>query len=484
MAAHALSAAGIKTLLLERGGWARRDDLDWDQWNILVEQSYRSESPLLVKQYRDRQHRKTYSNEVVGGGSVFYGAASLRLRENDFAGWPITYADLESYYTRAEAQLGVHGQAGRDRCEAPRSEDYPFASIELTRPAQRIYEAARKLGYQPFKIPLAINFRNQERPLCIRCITCDGFPCKIEAKNDLATTLLREAQDFGLQIMPGIIAGRLVEEKGRIAAVECIDKSTRKTFSLSSKLVILSAGTLHSPAILLRSNLEGYEHHKLIGRFLMRHCNSVVSGFFPFRTNPEQIFHKQLCFTDFYEDRREEFGTAVGVIQDVYTPSAEVIGHFAPRGLRWLAALAAPFLQNLLCIAEDDPQFDNAVGLAAEKDAYGLELVKLTHRYTENDCERRDYLIDKAKKVLKAGGGLTSYVRMIPSFSHAVGTLRFGRSPQESVLDENCRFWGVDNLFVLDGSFLPTSGGVNPSLTIAANAFRVSDHIIEHFHRG
>ncbi len=480
-AAHVLARAGIKTVLLERGGWPKRDELDWDQREILIQQRYRIEAPLLVRQYGDQAFKRMYTNQVVGGMSVFYGGASLRLRERDFDQWPLDYADLENYYTRAEHLLGIHGEAGQDPHEPARSADYPFASAALAQPAQRLYDAARKIGYKPFKIPLAINFSDPARPLCIQCATCDGFPCKIQAKNDLTTTLLREAQEYGLRIVAGVIVARLAEKNGRIRSVECIDKKTGKTFSLSAKLVIVGAGALYSPAILLRSGLEKFAQHPFVGRFLMRHCNGVVGCVFPFKTNPEKVFHKQLCCTDFYEDRREQFGTAVGIIQDIYTPGTEVIGHFAPRGLRKLAGLFSPYMQNLLCIAEDDPQFDNAVGLATERDGYGLELPEITHRYTRHDYQRRDYLVDRAKKILRAAGGWISFIYEIDSFSHAVGSLRFGHGPHDSVLDENCRFWGVDNLFVVDGSFMPTSGGVNPSLTIAANAFRVGDYIAAHY---
>ena len=479
-AAHALAQAGMKTVLLERGNWAKRDELDWDQREILIQQRYRSAAPMLVRQYEERIGKKMYANEVVGGMSVFYGGASLRLRERDFGAWPLDYADLEEYYTRAEQLLGVHGEIGQDPHEPTRSAAYPFSSAALTRPAQRLYEAARKVGYKPFKIPLAINFSDRARPLCIQCTTCDGFPCKIEAKNDVSATLLRQGQACGLRIVTGVIVARLTEEKGRIKSVECIDKETGKKFSLSAKVVIIAAGALHSPAILLRSELEKFAQHCFIGRFLMRHCNSVVSSIFPFKTNSEKVFHKQLCYTDFYEDRRDKFATAVGIIQDIYTPGAEVIGHFAPRGLARLAGFFSHYMQNLLCIAEDDPQFDNSVNLARTRDDYGLELLEVTHRYTRDDYERRDYLIARAKKILRAAGGWFSYIYNIDSFSHAVGTLRCGDSPDDSVLDSNCRFWGIENLFVVDGSFMPSSGGVNPSLTIAANAFRVSDYIMGH----
>ena len=481
MAAYALAKAGLKTLLLERGSWAKRDVLDWNPRTILLEQRYKSRSPIVVKQGNDRDFSLLYPNEVVGGLSVFFGGASLRLREKDFTAWPISYAELEPYYCKAEQLLEVHGESGQDICEPFRSEDYQSGSIELTRPAKRISAAASRLGYHPFKIPLALNFQNTVRTMCIKCNTCDGFPCKIEAKNDLATTVLPKAQRFGLEIMSGIIVTRLVHNNDRITEVECLDTTSQRRFSIAAKVVVLSAGALHSPAILLRSNLEMNENHRFVGRFLMRHCSAVVTGLFPFETNPESVFHKQLCLTDFYEDFREKFGTATGVIQDIYTPAPEIVRHFAPWGLKWLTGVAAKYAQNLLCIAEDDPCFDNAVSLSNQRDPYGLEIVEVTYHHTRNDYGRRDYLIDLARRILREAGALGSRIYPLSTFSHAMGTLRFGRTPQESVLDSHCQFWGFENLFVLDGSFMPTAGGVNPSLTIAANALRVADYLVANF---
>ena len=237
---------------------------------------------------------------------------------------------------------------------------------------------------------------------------------------------------------------------------------------------MLAAGALGSPALMQRSGCD----HPLIGRFLMRHCNGVASYIFPFRTNPAQVFHKQVCFADFYEDMRAELGTAVGMIQDIYTPAAAVFRDHTPFGLKTLAGLAAGYMQNLLCIAEDDPQVDNRVGLADETDGLGMELVTVEHDYSAADVCRRDYLLGKAGAVLRRAGGLLRYRYMIDSFSHAVGTLRCAATPEEGVLDADCRYWGADNLYVADGSFMPASGGVNPSLTIAANALRVAERIL------
>ena len=250
-----------------------------------------------------------------------------------------------------------------------------------------------------------------------------------------------------------------------------------------ASIYVIGAGAIQSSAILLRSGLERYPQRRLIGRYLMRHCNAVVSAGFPFRTNPEQTFHKQVCITDFYDDFRERSGLAAGVVQDIYTPSRSVLKHFAPRGMKTLAGLASAYLQNLLCIAEDEPRYENGVGLSSEADRYGVAIPKVVHQYTGDDCERRDYLVGKASRILKQAGGILSYAYKLDSFSHAVGGVRFGDDPNESVIDPYCRFWDIDNLYVVDGSFMPTSGGVNPSLTIAANAMRVAEAIRHEFVR-
>lgn len=477
-AAYTLAQAGLKVLLLERGNWAKRDATDWNQRRILLEQRYKNPDPLLVDQYK-RGNQPLYLNQTVGGMSVFYGGASLRLRPADFDRWPLTYAALEPYYARTEDLLDVHGQSGENRYEPPRSTDYPHPSPALTLPAQRIYTAAQHLGWTPCRIPLAINFNGNDRNHCIQCNTCDGFPCRIKAKNDLGVTLLHKAQQHGLEIMTGTIATRLQKKGGRITAVECINQQTQHHFSIQAKVFVLAAGALQSPAILLRSGID----NPFVGRYLMRHCNSISTGIFPYHTNPQQIFHKQLYFADFYEDMRPQLGTAVGIIQDIYTPSPDIIHHFAPWGSKRLAMTISPYMQNLLCIAEDEPQAQNKITLGRNKDTFGLEQIQVKHLYSPDDYKRRNYLIKRSRKILRRAGAFFCWTYKIDSFSHAVGSLRFGSSPAESALDPLCRFWSLDNLFTLDGSFMPTSGGVNPSLTIGANAFRVADHIATDFDR-
>ena len=352
LTAYILAKAGLQTVLVERGGWAQRDELDWNQREILLKQRYRSKAPLLVKQYGAVDYEPLFSNEVVGGLSVFYGGASLRLRKTDFAAWPIDYEELEPFYSQAEQLLMVHGESGADLDGPPRSQPYPKPSPLLSPPAERIYKAAKRLGYAPFKIPLAINFTDPGRRLCIKCNTCDGFPCRIEAKNDLTVTVLKRAQEFGLEIVAGAIVAELQADRGKVDRVVFVGKESKERFSVGAGIVLVGAGALYSPGLLQRSGLGS--DHRFFGRCLMRHCNAVASYLFPRATNPDNLFHKQLCFTDFYEDLRPAHGTAVGVIQDIYTPSPDVLYHYAPSGLKRLASLASRRIQNLLCIAEKE----------------------------------------------------------------------------------------------------------------------------------
>ena len=480
LAAYRLAEAGARVLVLERGRWPHRDEGDWNPRAILSDLRYRGKTPLAVRQLGDRRFRPLPMNETVGGMSVFYGGASLRLRPRDFDRWPIAYGDLEPSYSAAERLLGVHGAAGADPREPPRCGPYPFPSIPWSAPAERIRRAGEGLGFRPFPIPLAINFSGADGPQCVRCNTCDGFPCAIDAKND-AAGILRRAAGKGLSVRPGVVVSKLRLRGAKVVGADCLDQESGEAVSFEAPLFVLAAGALGSPAVLLRSGLgrDGTGEPRP-GRFLMRHCNAVVAGLFPFRTNPEQVFHKQVCFTDFYEEQRERDGLAVGVIQDIYTPDADVVRRAAGRLTG--AFLATPLvhrLQNLLCVAEDEPDPENRVSLADETDAFGMQRIRVEHRYRKADQDRLALLVRRARKILRAAGALATHVWPISSFSHAVGTLRMGSAGDGAAVDATGRVHGLDNLFVTDGSVFPASGGVNPSLTIAAGALRIAEGIVD-----
>ena len=289
--------------------------------------------------------------------------------------------------------------------------------------------------------------------------------------------------EHGLLLRPNTIATKLIHENGKITRVTGYDKSENKHVSFTGKLIILAAGTLASPHLLLASGLEKYNPGgDVIGRYLTRHCNAIAFGFFPKKPNPKNEFHKQIGIHDFYFGHASIKNPAgkLGSMQQLQTPPIGLVHSIVPRPFGHLLGLGVPHLTGLLVMAEDQPQYDNHVAVEFNTiDQFGLPQLLVTHHYTKRDYAARAALLQKAGEILKKAGALFCYLHKIKTFSHAVGTVRMGEDAKTSALDQYCQFRGVDNLFVIDGSFMPTSGGLNPSLTIAANALRASEYIIK-----
>lgn len=496
-----LARAGVKVLVLERGRWVDRDETAWDPMAIHIDRRYKGTTPYKIA--ARGKHKLTYPDDTVGGKSIFYGAASFRLRREDFCptegldgtdrsarppgDWPIRYDDLEPFYDAAERIIGVAGVVRVDPTEPPRRSEYPTKPPPYGTSAQRIAEAATDLGLRPFPIPLAINFQGDHgRPRCIMCMTCDMFPCKICAKNDLAVTLLPQAKRHGAQIRDRTVATQLVTEGRRVRKVECRNLKTGETYSVTCDLCVLSGGAIASAALLLASDLNEIEPNgRLIGRYLMCHCSGIVIGIFPFKTNPERQFHKQVAITDFYfgHPKKPRWGWW-GMIQALQTQPPELMEQISPypAALNVIAGRTVPYHAYLLCIAHELPNFENRVDLdPTATDAWGMPLARVSHTYARHDLRARRALYREAARILRRAGSLMRVRMPIHSYSHAIGTCRFGTNADEAVLDPWCGFFGVPNLFVVDGSFFPSSGGVNPSLTIAANGLRVGRHIVDHW---
>ena len=488
MAARELVAAGWRVCMVERGGWVERGAHNWDpDGAFTMTPHYGADSA-----YRVRQGRRWATQSLctcVGGPSVFYGGASFRFRERDFdpdpeiagatgAEWPLDYAELELFYTEAERILGVAGTAGEDPTEPPRSAPYPHPPMPLAAASRRIADAARSLGLHPFRIPLAISAES-----CRACTTCDAFACAVGAKNDVATRVIPGLLAEGMELRAETVAVRVVVEGGRAAGVECVARATGDRVLLLAGTVVLAAGALATPHLLLASGAErANPAGAAVGRYLMRHCNAMTYGVFPRRPNPAGEHHKQVALHDFYWG--DPAGGAppgkLGNLQQVMTPPAGLLAHVLPNPVARMLAPAVEHLTGLLAVAEDQPRPENGVEIdTADTDAFGLPKLRVTHRYTPRDLAARAALVRRAKRILRrAGAGLTVTWK-VSTFSHAVGTVRMGPDERTAPLDRWCAFRGVENLYVVDGSVMPTSAGVNPSLTIAANALRVGRHLAE-----
>ena len=488
MAAHELLRAGARVVMVERGDWVRRGPHNWAPGAVgTLTPHYSLDTPYRVLEGGEAPFMGAFT--CVGGPSVFYGGVSLRFRTHDFApapeivgdsgaAWPFDYRELEPWYARAERVIGVAGEGGDDPTEPPRSAAHPQPSGALTPTSRRIWEAARGLGLHPFRLPLAFNHaRTAERAPCAACGTCDLFACAIGAKNDLATAVLPPLLARGLSLCRRTVAVRLRARSGRVREVECVDRDTGRRTRIAASVFVLAAGALASPHLVLASGLERESPAPAaVGRYLMRHWNAVVGGFFPKRADPEGQFHKQVGIHDFYFGHPEvnEPSGKLGGLQQLATPPAELLKAHLPAGVGLALQPLVPRITGLLAIAEDQPRRENGVAIAASgHDRFGLPQLLVTHRYTARDRAAGRALVGQARRLLRRAGALATRVHEIRSFSHAVGTLRMGRDAGTSPVDPEGRFRGLENLYVADASVFPTSAAVNPSLTIAACALRL-----------
>ncbi|MEP7382283.1 MAG: GMC family oxidoreductase [Gemmatimonadota bacterium] len=488
MAALPLVMAGERVLMLERGEWVERGPQNWEIGSAHeLSEHYCPDAPYRVDDAR--VPRSGGSFHCVGGPSVFYGGVALRFREEDFAPgaaivgnsgaeWPFGYAELAPYYDWAESLLAVAGDDRSDPTAPARHAPYPQRPADFTPPAQRVAAAARRLGLNPFPLPLAINYSSSDdRAPCALCCTCDGFACAISAKNDLATGLIPMLQSAGLELRAGTAAVRLTVDGTRVSGVTVVDRRSGRSETLRAARVILAAGTLATPHLLLASGIEQHSTAPdAVGRYLTRHNNLLTLGVFSRRPNPGKQFHKQVAIHDFY------FGAPgvdpaigkLGCIQQITAPGPEFVRRILPPPLGLIAAIGVPHVLGLLAIAEDQPLDSNRLFVDhGTRDALGLPTLHIRHRYTARDVAAGRALVAQSRRILREAGALFSIVHDLRSFSHAVGTVRMGPDERTAPIDERGRFRGLDNLYVADGSVFPTSGGVNPSLTIAANALRI-----------
>ena len=497
MAAWPLVHAGLNVLMIERGPWVKRGPGNWEPAGTLFRTPYFNGGSEFYA-HTQKGRNLTASCSCVGGASVFYGGVSLRFRERDFipdpeivtnsgSRWPFSYEQLRPYYLAAERILHVAGVAGLDPTEPRREQDYPAEPSGLSEVSKRIGEGARSLGLRPFPLPLAMMFASngsgpRGRSACQQCGTCDTFACAVGAKNDVATQVLPTLMTRGLDLLPETAVTRLVMEAGRIARVECLDRTDGSRRTFTADRFLLAGGAISSAHLLIASGVhEQNPAGDSVGRYLTRHCAAIVYGGYSWIPNHADQFHKQLGIHDFYFGDPDGSGPVgkLGGIQQVQTPSMGTVEAVVPRILNPLLRPLVTRSTGLLALAEERPQYANRVSVdLSETDEVGLPRLIVEHEYSDRDYAARQQLIDRAKQIHRSAGSPVQHTHRIDTFSHALGTVRMGDDPARDPLDADCRFRGVDNLFVVDGSALPTGGGVNPSLTIAANALRAGDRIV------
>jgi len=489
--AYRLAPTGKRILLIERGEYVPREARNWDTAAVVRDGCYNNAENWLDASGKEFQPGTHY---FVGGNTKFYGAALLRMRREDFGeirhrdgvspAWPIGYDDLEPYYTRAERLYQVHGERGSDPTEPPASAPYPHPAVSHEPRIRKLSDDLKRLGYRPFPLPVGIRLdeRNPRTSPCIRCATCDGHPCPVNAKADAQVMCVDPALEHGnVSLLTGAFVSRLeTDASGRtVTGVEVRKDGEISTYR--ADVVVVSCGAINSAALLLRSandrHPEGLANGSgQVGRNYMCHVNSVMLAISR-EPNPT-VFQKTLGINDFYFGA-DDWGFPMGHISFVGKTDANVLAAGAPAVVPgWTLAKMAQHSLDFWLTSEDLPRPDNRV--TVEKDG------RIRLSYRPNNLEGHERLKAKLRDML---GHIGCEKHLIPrhayigkriplaGVAHQNGTLRFGTDPRSSVLDLDCKAHELDNLYVVDGSLFPSSSAVNPALTIMANALRVGDHL-------
>ncbi|HEY5617993.1 MAG TPA: GMC family oxidoreductase [Vicinamibacterales bacterium] len=479
--AHALSDSGARILVLERGDFVPREEENWSPEAVWKHLRYRVRERWID---RSGQEFQPYTHYCVGGNTKFWGSVLYRLRREDFQAmehldglspeWPIDYDTLEPYYDRAERLYHVRGQHGVDPSEAPRR-PFPYEAVPHARIMSEIVEQLRQQGLNPSSLPLGLLRLGQEGG-CVLCSTCNSFPCKIHAKSDAEACCIHEAvRRPTVTLWTNALARRLVADScGR--KIEAVDvERNGKMVRVEAPLVIVSCGAVNSAALLQRSTHAKHPNglansSGLVGRRYMAHLATMMQSFHPFRQN-DTVFQKTVGLNDFY--LRGPDGYPLGQIQSqgrTHGVMAQTVAPWIPlwayhawvsRGVDWLV------------MSEDLPRNDNRV--MVESDG------RIRLHYRPNNMTAHNRLVKEMKRILRRLGFwvVVAHSHRDRNTTHQCGTLCFGTDPRSSVLDPYCRTHDVENLFVVDASFFPSSAAVNPALTIVAQALRVADHIRE-----
>ena len=496
---HALAPTGKRILLLERGGYVPRERDNWSTRAVNLEGKYQTREV-----WRDGRGRELHphTNYYVGGNTKFYGAALFRLRREDFGevrhwggispAWPIGYDELEPYYTQAERLYHVHGQRGADPTEPPASAPYPHPPVSHEPRIQALAEDFMRQGLQPFPVPLGIMLdeRRPQKSACIRCATCDGHPCLVNAKSDAQVVCVDPALEHpNVTLMTGAYVERLETSPSGREVSRILVRRGETLEAHSADIVVVSAGAINSAALLLRSASERHPHglangSGVVGRHYMGHVNSIHLALS--RCPNPTVFQKTLALNDFYWGSRD-WDFPMGHISFVGKVDGQTLKAGAPAiAPGWTLELMGRHSLDFWLTSEDLPDPNNRVTLDRSG---GIVL-----EYTPNNTAGHERLIGTLERLMqqqtKCGihgdechQGLFARNLFVgdriplAGVAHQNGTVRFGHDPKISALDRFCRAHEVDNLYVVDASFFPSSGAVNPALTVMANALRVADHL-------
>ena len=493
--AHALRGSSARVLVLERGGFVPQEPENWDPVAVWRDLRYRADERWVDG--NDNVFRP-YTHYCVGGNTKFWGAVLYRFREEDFRSiahvdgvspaWPIDYATLAPYYERAEQIYQVRGASEDDPTEPPRG-PFPYPPVPHEGKTAALVAGLRQQGLHPSPLPLGVR-RPGEPGGCQLCPTCNSFPCRVLAKSDADVCCVRPATggDSNVELWTGAYVRRLeTDSTGRTVVAAVVEKDGQE-IRLTAPTFVVSCGAVNSAALLLRSGSAAHpdglgNSSGLVGRRYMAHIATMISAVQLGQYN-DVSFQKTVAINDFYLKGRD-VAYPLGQIQSQGHIHPIMIQMAAPDSYQPLAVSIPQWFYRLawtswstewLAMTEDLPHDENRVTLSERGH------IRLT--YHQSNQVAHGKLLDEVDRMLKGLG--CHFVKPVSlgvgNTTHQCGTLVFGEDPSESVLDPFCKSHDVDNLYVVDASFFPSSAAVNPGLTIAAQALRVADHLKSRYH--
>jgi choline dehydrogenase-like flavoprotein len=530
IAAKELSVAGMSVVLFERGGWATYDDADTDEL-------FSQRTTVLGNAYGpdDKRHRRVlvypdgstnivlpsegaYNNNAacVGSGTVSYGAMAWRFMQQDFKlktiyghvegstleDWPITYEELEPEYAKAEWELGVAGDDTQNPFAPPRSKPLPMPPFSHNREALLLKEAAKRIGYHPFPIPMLRNsIPYNGRPACIRMRTCVGFACPVNAKAGTQNTVIPVALETGnceLRINC-VVSEILVNDQGKITGVSYFDEKNRKQ-TQTADIVILSASASETARLLLNSKSKFFpqgigNENDWVGRNLQGHAYTGARGIFEDEVYDDFGPGASVAICDFNHHNpgivgggmlANEFIRMPYLFTGARPPGSPTWGlkhkQFQRDNFKKVAQVQGPY--------QEIPNFDARVQVdPTVKDFWGIPVAKLSGARHKKDVEGCRFLSEKAELWLKEAGAVYTWQNVgggnnLSGGQHQAGACRMGNDPKTSVTDKFGRVHSVPNLFIADGSLHVNNGGFNPALTIMALGYRVGGYIASEWVKG
>jgi choline dehydrogenase-like flavoprotein len=493
--ARHLAPSGKRILLLERGDWLPREPQNWLVRDVFVENRYISPDTWYDAGGHAFQPQVHY---FVGGATKLYGAALYRLRKDDFGelrhhdgispAWPVSYDDFEPYYTQAEQLYEVHGARGEDPTEPPASAPYPYPAVSHEPRIQKLADELAAAGYHPFHAPCGIRLDEGNMPYsrCVRCEDCDGFPCLVHAKSDAEVLGVRPALEHpNVTLLTNTEAVKLETSDPGTAVTEVVVEHEGATERLAADIVVVSCGAANSARLLLMSANDRHPNglangSDQVGRNYVFHASQAVLALS--REENPTVYQKTLGLNDFYFGS-DDFEYPLGNIQMIGKSQAQMFRGEKPRETKlapeWTLERMARHAVDFWLSTEDLPRPENRVTVDADG---SIHLA-----YTPNNEEPKKRLYAKLKSML---GHLGMHEHLLPRHvymktdipvagcAHQAGTCRFGTDPATSVLDVHCKAHELDNLYVVDTSFFPSIGAVNPALTAIANGLRVGDHLL------